>query len=754
MACCKAEELCDWCEEEDVVYTDEEGKEYCLFHAPADKKSVSLEEFNERVFEKIRRTPEEGECNLSHTTFPGNIDFSAFDEDHPLPPINLSLANFIGDARFDKAFFCGDADLGRAKFYGNTSFEKTAFLEHADFVSTEFHVVSSFKETIIFHIANFDGSQFKKSADFSGAIFNDDAYFRGSEIKGSADFSGGAFRQEVDFSEATVTGMSDFRNHAFVKKAKFSGTRFEGSTYFSEIKFRESTDFSRAYFGGAVSFERTWFVGETSFAEANFEKNTDFSGAGFIGKTDFRLAKFTKYADFQYTFYRQTGPDQHADFQNASFLSGVNFSGAQFHISVVFYRANFNNLHSFFNGTVFGRDASFQEARIASPIQFRNAIFVKDVTFMHTNFIEAAEARFDGAIFQKRADFTNTEFQNNVTFYPYPPIHVSGFSSDSTPIVAQFCGEAEFIRTSFRAKCYFKQTVFKKTARFEDLIIEKYLRFEDVDLSCVSLIEAELDNIKLLDCIWPKKKGKISERYRLIEEKLGKSSSSSIEAYYRRLKKRAVEEHNQAEISEWHYCEKEMAFRKRGGQWLQFLLYWLSPIIKSLRAGGCVGSLRFFCRYLLSKIKYYRERKKSLTLTVFRAWLLSKIDGAPQTGGGAWFLLLLYRLSSGYGERILRAGTMLLVLFAAVTLLMGWSGLEPSDCESKIQPINHLFGMNMEQIGLLIENTIQNVLFIKNPRMVPLDPVPWEFVQTIFTRIVIPIQFALFAFALRNKFRR
>ena len=64
MPCCKSKERPAWCGDEEVVYTDEDGKEYCLFHAPKEHKGMSVEEFNERVFQRIRETPEGEECNL------------------------------------------------------------------------------------------------------------------------------------------------------------------------------------------------------------------------------------------------------------------------------------------------------------------------------------------------------------------------------------------------------------------------------------------------------------------------------------------------------------------------------------------------------------------------------------------------------------------------------------------------------------------------------------------------------------------
>jgi len=74
MPCCKAYR---WCRDLPVVdYKDNQGNEYCLFHAPKDEKGISLEEFNEFVFKKIENEIKGNmDCDLAETIFEGDIDF-------------------------------------------------------------------------------------------------------------------------------------------------------------------------------------------------------------------------------------------------------------------------------------------------------------------------------------------------------------------------------------------------------------------------------------------------------------------------------------------------------------------------------------------------------------------------------------------------------------------------------------------------------------------------------------------------------
>ena len=159
-----------------------------------------------------------------------------------------------------------------------------------------------------------------------------------------------------------------------------------------------------------------------------------------------------------------------------------------------------------------------------------------------------------------------------------------------------------------------------------------------------------------------------------------------IEALYRGLKRRAKAAHDEPEVCEWHYCEKEIA-RKRGGlQWPIVFLYWLF---------------------------------------------------------------------SGYGERPFRAGCWLVGWITVLTVLMGIWGLQPR-CETGPILIFSSLGdlIHPKLWGLLFLNTLQHVLFLKDPAYEPIILMPDALVQIIFTRILIPLQFALFAFALRNKLRR
>ncbi len=68
MPCCKSKGF-KWCKDLKIVHTDEEGKEYCVFHAPKGKKGVAtVVEFNESIFQRIQEANEAHKtCDLSNS---------------------------------------------------------------------------------------------------------------------------------------------------------------------------------------------------------------------------------------------------------------------------------------------------------------------------------------------------------------------------------------------------------------------------------------------------------------------------------------------------------------------------------------------------------------------------------------------------------------------------------------------------------------------------------------------------------------
>jgi hypothetical protein len=91
MPCCKAEEFGDWCGKAEAPTVIHDGDEYCLFHLPAShKQKPTPDKFNKMVFSLIDRAKDRNAlCDLSGSIFPGNVYFSQYNKDNPLPSIML-----------------------------------------------------------------------------------------------------------------------------------------------------------------------------------------------------------------------------------------------------------------------------------------------------------------------------------------------------------------------------------------------------------------------------------------------------------------------------------------------------------------------------------------------------------------------------------------------------------------------------------------------------------------------------------------
>jgi uncharacterized protein YjbI with pentapeptide repeats len=228
LPCCKAKEY-GWCKDLEPVkgYKDDQGNEYCVFHAPAGEKGVSLDEFNQMVFTRLNdfnALSEEEQtsnvwCDLAGTVFEGHIDFSEVNEKKELPAVTFFEAKFTKGADFILATFNGKADFHGATFSEEANFAGVTFSE-------AYFEIATFTGGAYFNNATF------KEADFGGATFSEETHFSGATFK-EAGFEWTTFSEGVYFTGKTFIG------HAF-----FNGANIKG-----EVRY-EAVDLERASFTG------------------------------------------------------------------------------------------------------------------------------------------------------------------------------------------------------------------------------------------------------------------------------------------------------------------------------------------------------------------------------------------------------------------------------------------------------------------------------------------------------------------------
>ena len=189
MGCCKCEEH-KWDDPQPVVYTDpEDDKEYCLFHAPAEHKGVSVDEFNERVSERIQATidleDEKALCDFSGTIFPGDMYFTPAST---LPEISFNNVSFGEDVSFGEVSFRGSSLFSGASFEGHAIFSKASFDKDTDFSKVSFNGNADFNEASFEWEVNFNEAHFKSIASFEGANFIEEAFFYEFPLRGGRTF--------------------------------------------------------------------------------------------------------------------------------------------------------------------------------------------------------------------------------------------------------------------------------------------------------------------------------------------------------------------------------------------------------------------------------------------------------------------------------------------------------------------------------------------------------------------------------------
>jgi len=302
MGCCVGEKLSNWCEEYGIVYIDAAGKEYCIFHAPADCKLTELyderkggdkpdlmeaEQFNGLVFARIDGVIEAGvdekrdewdhtqllfktwspRCDFSYAILPFAITFSKYNnrDKNQLPPINFIGSQFWSNAKFKKSQFCGDADFSNSHFSEVTDFDNTQFNGNSYFYDSQFSkdtsfISSKFNGHVVFYSSQFKGytyftsSQFSGDADFTRSQFNAKAYFSRSHFNGKADFSESLLKEDADFSDVKIQKQAIFTDVKFIK-SNFDQMEFNGPVYFDNTIFENEASFKNTIFHDYSHFE-------------------------------------------------------------------------------------------------------------------------------------------------------------------------------------------------------------------------------------------------------------------------------------------------------------------------------------------------------------------------------------------------------------------------------------------------------------------------------------------------------------------
>ena len=201
------------------------GQKYCLFHALADRKGMSDEDFNAQVFARIdefkakaKTSDADDICDLSGTIFPGDISFEAYSAGISLPRISFAKATFQGKADFDVVTFSGQTNFRETMFRDEAYFSVAGFSKTVDFSKATFLDEVDFSETTFRGEANFSVAEFRNVSLFRMAIFINEASFKKTKFSNQTNFEQATFSGQAGF-EAVQAEKNALRMHSLSKKS-------------------------------------------------------------------------------------------------------------------------------------------------------------------------------------------------------------------------------------------------------------------------------------------------------------------------------------------------------------------------------------------------------------------------------------------------------------------------------------------------------------------------------------------------------
>lgn len=439
------------------------------------------------------------------------------------------------------------------------------------------------------------------------------------------------------------------------------------------------------------------------FAEALTEhskqRGDDFTSMIFPGEDDFFQAKFSTKAIFHKATFAKS-----ADFTDAEFVENVDFvettfckkayfNGATFYKKAVFLKAMFTEEVDF-RGARFTKEASFLWMTFPQFVSFTGARFSASTTFAGTEFSQ--EAHFDKATFAKRVDFAKTRFSQEADFGE------ATFAQEANFAGAWFSSGADFRKTRFAGtKVSFHSSRFHGTTLFTSrqdenqavpifrgvqevdftgVVIDppNAVTFTEADLTRCRLLDTDLHKIQMIGVEWPQIRRWLWRRPCVYDEKL-----------------------LQKEAHPWSRVER--------------LYRQLKQNLEDQRDYERAGHF------------HYGEKE------------IRRRD--PDTSWKLWVLLWLYRLVSGYGERLIPPILSASVLLIGSTCLYLVLGLQPA--KNNLAPV-------LAWADALVYS-LQVMTFFK-----PQDYVLSGLAKAVYTfeSLLGPLVLGLFALAVRQRLKR
>jgi len=419
----------------------------------------------------------------------------------------------------------------------------------------------------------------------------------------------------------------------------------------------------------------------------------------------------------------------HCDLSGTVFPWPIDFSKHVNHPAfpgIELFEAEFNERCTFAGVNFLGK-ASFEWTVFKRMADFTNVCFNAGADFFCTEF--SRQALFINCLFVCHANFLSAEFFMFANFSKARFICTTSFETAIFHHHCSFEGTEFMLRVSFKQvkiekPCTLEKTIFRNEADMQGIACLHTESNEDIDpvkckfilsrldsqsLSCMIFDLDELQCLEIRNCKWPDRLG--FDKYYAG----GLHHLTECENLYRSLKCSSVSALDQPLVSRWHFREKLMQ--------LKGLL------------------LPENCNALIEAV----EDTDLCNRTRARAWweLFRALPWRLRRS-----LPFLYWTSSGFGERATRGAVCLIVLVLLPPIFLtplklietGWS-LTPDS----------------QRIAEVLLEWVRCMPFAKLDAPAPTPPTILSALRTMLSygfQLVISLQAALFALAVRNRFRR
>lgn len=625
------------------------------------------------------------------------------DQDKHLETLQGRLKERISNANdddfnFDGGVFPDGVSFEEKEFKGKTSFRGAKFFGNISFRKVSFTGPSVSFESATFERINviFDESDF----------YGEQAIFQNTVFKGDfVSFIDVWFKSKgkTDFSKAKF----DCTQNLFRTQDKNGSrkTEFESNeTLFSEAEIKgDQTVFDNTIFGGDLtSFDNAEFYGQSiSFDEAKFKsKKTHFIETQFRSKvTNFNRSEFEGEL---VTFRISNFEGNLTDFENARFRNKkILFPGVRFLSErTSFFSSHFlggEETETTFEKSEFGGDKTdFNSVHFISELtKFNDVHFrCKQTSFLITQFIGNQTDFFDTYFHSENTNFKIANFQGLVRF------NSTKFLGEKTSFEIANIGGEVFFEGSSQEPIFYNRNINLKYLEFFN---KGKILLEWADLSKAEFLHSDIKKIEFTDVIWDRPEKNWREGVH--DEKVWreKRKDSKIDTEYLNylprinlvLKKYYADLGDNRLVGHFHYGLMEV-------QWFQKNL----PRV---------------------------EEKSNCYFSAIKNW--SK----------KWFSWeAAYRLSCGYGEDYTKAICLLLWIFIGFACIYLFS-----DVPSKVKWLPWWCGWSDSLLYSFQSGAVWKIDFYgKDPHSLGIRYL------IVFQSILVPVQFALFIIALRNRFRR